>query len=149
MAGAAAVPDQAWSHWNGRELARRGLRPKLSGVALSNALPFCPTKDGLKFCAPSRAQLLDAKNLARMIREVRRAARRCRGTLSVIALGRKAELLLAQLSGNLPSFTLRYLPHPSARALASSCRGRTIAAAEREWRDRLLLALKEATPTDG
>jgi uracil-DNA glycosylase len=137
-AGLADVPDEAWSHWDGAELLRRALRPRLRRAALTNALPFCPTKDGQTFCAPSRADLLDGENRARMLAELRRAARRCRGDLSVIALGRKAKLLVDSIADAAPPVTVHHVPHPSAQALTSGRPGASVAALQAEWQDQLL-----------
>jgi hypothetical protein len=138
-AGMARVPDEAWSCWDGAALARLGLRPTLRRAALSNALPYCPTKDGRSFCAPMRADLFDPKNRARMLAEIRRAARRCGRMLSVIALGRKAESLLVAMHDDAPLFTLHYVPHPSAQALAR--RGASMQTVRAEWQDHLLRLL--------
>jgi hypothetical protein len=144
-AGMADVPAQAWASWDGTRLVELGLRPRLHGVALSNAVPYCPTKDGRSFCAPSARELYADENRRRMIEEIRRASRRCPGTLEVIALGRKAEALLRALDEDLP-FTLLYVPHPSAQALAVGRPGVPVAQREADWRRRLLEALMDALP---
>ncbi len=148
-AGMAEVPDQAWSHWDGAELARLGLRPRLRRAALSNALPRCPTKDGRTFCAPSRAELLADENRARMLDEIAHAARRCPDLLGVIALGRKAESLLEAIRADAPPFALAYVPHPSAQVLAARRRGGSMRERERDWEaglSALLIAATRAIP---
>ena len=134
LAGAqrAEVPAAAWEAWEGGALAKRKLWPRLQRVALSNAFDRCPTKDGVKFCAPSRRELFGEANQARLRREIRRAQKRGRDRLTVIALGRHAEHVLARLRDEL-DFDLHYVPHPSPRALASRRRGATMVELEAEW----------------
>ena len=150
-AGLADVPGEAWANWSGEELARRGLRPRIARAALSNAYPSCPTKDGETFCAPSNAQLADPENLARIARELDRAARRARATLTVIALGRRAQHLFEKLAklGGAPPMALRELPHPSAQALLSTAprngRGLRLADLQAEWLAALVRLLVAAT----
>jgi uracil-DNA glycosylase len=145
-AGMAEVPDEAWSHWDGVELLRLGLRPRLRNAALSNAVGFCPTRDGRTFCAPRRSDLFDENNRTRMLAELQRAARRCPGRLSVIALGRTAETLLAAIHDEGPDFTLHYLPHPSAQSLAAGRPGTTMEKRTSEWQEQLLRLLQRRPP---
>ncbi|MDP2314276.1 MAG: hypothetical protein Q8P41_15345 [Pseudomonadota bacterium] len=146
-AGMAEVPERAWAHWEGGELARQHLRPTLHGVALSNAFASCPTKDGERFCAPSNAELRQPENLARIRAELDLAARRCPGTLSVIALGRRADWALAEVarSPEAPPFTRYALPHPSAQALLATApdngRGARLVDLQREWEAALAARL--------
>jgi hypothetical protein len=130
----------------GRRLA---LRPRLHGAALSNALSHCPTSDGRSFRAPSRDELYAGENRARMRAELTRAVRRSRGSLMVIALGRKAESLLEGLREEGASFVLAYLPHPSAQALAAGARGPSMRERERDWRSRLVALLGSAAQAAG
>jgi hypothetical protein len=135
------VPEAAWTTWEGGALAERELWPKLQRVALSNALDHCPTKDGSSFCAPSRSELFGEANLGRLRGEIRRAQRRSKAPLRVIALGRHAEHVLARLRDEL-GFDLVYVPHPSPRALASRRRGATMVELEAEWCDALVALLE-------
>ncbi len=123
-AGLADVPEAAWANWRGDELARLGLAPRLREVVLSNAFPCCPTRDGEHFCAPSDAELRAPKNLARLAGELDRAARRCRGKLRVIALGRRAQWILSRVREAENNFELRGLAHPSAQGLLSTAANR-------------------------
>ncbi len=120
-AGMAEFPSRAFDLWDGATLREAGLRPVLSGVALSNAYPRCPTRDGDQFHAPTDRQLLDTQNLARIVAELRgcRADRRLR----VIALGRRAAWLFGQLQ-EAPPFELLELPHPSAQGLLQAAPGK-------------------------
>jgi uracil-DNA glycosylase len=140
----AHVPARAWEVWNGAELARLHITPRLSGAALSNALPFCPSRDGHTFCAPTRRELDTPENRARVLDELERAQRRCPGTLSVIALGRHAEWLLEKVSRDAPGLALYPLPHPSAQALASARSGGTLREREDAWVRALVRLLDEA-----
>lgn len=149
QAGMAEVPEDAWSRWEGAELAGLRLLPRLQRAALSNALPYCQTRDGRSFCAPSRAELLANQNRARMRDEIARAARRCRGRLLVIALGRKSESLLAAIREDAPPFALEYLPHPSAQALAAGRAGASMRDREQDWQARLVALLSPTTRARG
>jgi hypothetical protein len=141
-AGLADVPDEAWHSWRGDQLLQRRLRPRLRGVALSNAWPRCPTRDGETFCAPSDSQLRDPQNIARIKKELAHAARRCPEALTVIALGKRAEWILKLVHSEYPEFTLRALPHPSAQGLLSTAaghgRGLKLAELAAAWQTQLL-----------
>ena len=114
-AGRAAVPEAAWQDWDGARFRSLGLAPRLSGTALSNAYPACPTRDGQHFHAPSNKDLLDPANLQRLRDELGRAAAGG-GPLRVIAFGKRAEWVLGRLDAA-PPFELHALPHPSAQGL--------------------------------
>jgi uracil-DNA glycosylase len=148
-AGMAEVAPLAWDHWDGAELARLRLRPKLARVALSNAFPRCPTRDNQRFCAPSRGQLNDPSNLARITAEIDRAARRCDNQLRVIALGRAAEHVLEKVAS--PRITLHGVPHPSAQALLSTApnhgKGMSLADLAARWESELVHLLKMGPKT--
>ncbi len=120
-AGMAEFPPGAFDLWDGATLRQAGLRPVLSGVALSNAYPRCPTRDGDHFHAPSDKQLLDPGNLERISEELRRC--RTRGRLRVIVLGKRAAWLFARLPDP-PAFDLIGLPHPSAQGLLQAAPGK-------------------------
>lgn len=149
-AGLADVPEAAWANWNGAELARLGLRPALHRAALSNACSYCPTKDFESFCAPSNAELKHPDNLARITIELKRAADRCDTTLSVIALGRRSEVLFSEIAkqSNAPELTLHSLPHPSAQALLSTAplngKGLRLADLQAQWQTALVRLLRAA-----
>jgi hypothetical protein len=120
-AGRAIVSEEAFSHWDGQALKSLGLVPELTGVALSNAYPRCPTRDGQRFHAPTDKQLLESLNLERIRWEIGQ----CGGgaPLCVLALGRRAQWLLERLDPA-PPWRLAALPHPSAQGLLQAAPGR-------------------------
>lgn len=121
-AGMADFPPSVFKNWDGAVLRAAGLAPVLRGVALSNAYPRCPTRDGLRFHAPSDAELRSRENLDRVEAELRRA-HRPGAPLQVLALGRRAGWLLAQLQEAF-AFSLEVLPHPSAQGLLQAAPGK-------------------------
>lgn len=141
-AGCAAVPANAWGLWEGSRLASAGLRPVLAGVALSNAFPACPTADGQKFRAPTRAELESAENLTRLRSELLRAAQL--GATQVVTLGKCAARTLAPLAGE-AGMQLVALAHPSAQGLLSEApnrgRGLRLADLQAAWIERLAALL--------
>ncbi len=122
-AGFAEVPPDAYADWSGARLQALGLQPALKHVALSNAFPSCPTRDGQTFRAPSDAELKSSGNLARLERELCEGMRRCPHWLRVIAMGRRAAWILQRLEAEL-DFELRELPHPSAQGLLQAAPGK-------------------------
>lgn len=122
-AGLAEVPQDAYADWGGERFKALRLKPALKHVALSNAFPFCPTRDGQTFRAPSDAELKSPENLARLDRELRQGMRRCPGRLQVIAMGRRAAWILQRLEAEL-DFQLHELPHPSAQGLLQAAPGK-------------------------
>ena len=141
-AGRARVPSAAWEKWDGAFFHERGLRPKLTRTAVSNALAVCPTKDGLKFCAPTRDELHAEVNQARVLAELQRAAQRCDGKLRIVALGRHAEHMLRAVADRAPPHVFHHVPHPSAQALASGQRGAKMVDLEEAWIERLVEILE-------
>jgi hypothetical protein len=121
--GFAAVPPEVYRDWDGERFMQQGLRPVLSRVALSNAFPVCPTRDGRTFRAPSDAELKRPGNLARLEQELREGMGRCPHKLRVIAMGRRAAWILRRLAGDL-GFELCELPHPSAQGLLQAAPGK-------------------------
>ena len=122
-AGLAEVPPAAYTDWGGERLRLLGLKPVLKEVALSNAFPSCPTRDGQSFRAPSDGELKSLGNLARLEQELREGRRRCPHRLRVIALGRRAAWVLRGLSAEL-DLELQELPHPSAQGLLQAAPGK-------------------------
>jgi len=122
-AGLARVPAGAYAGWDGARLRAEGLAPLLAGVALSNAYPVCPTRDGQTFRAPTDAELLGGANQARLLAELGEAAGRCPGLLRVIAMGRRAQWVFSRLPGA-PPMDLQVLPHPSAQGLLQAAPGK-------------------------
>src|SRR5262249_16659778 len=141
----AVVPPLAWQHWDGAELRRLGLYPRLRKCALSNVYPACPTHNGEQFRAPSDAELRSPTNRVRIERELARARRRSNGPLDVIALGRRAAWLLERLGGE-RDFVLVSLGHPSAQGLLQSApnrgRGCRLRDLEEGWQATLLATLR-------
>lgn len=141
-AGMAQVPAAAWEAWDGQRFRDLGLRPRLQGVALGNALPVCPTSDGLRFRAPSDRELRDPANLARLSTEIQRAAERCPRGLVLLALGRRAAWVLAQADLGFP---VEVLPHPSAQGLLQAAPGRGLGLRlpdlQAAWQDALVARL--------
>ena len=141
-AGRATVPEAAWRPWDGDRFVAAGLRPVLHGVALSNAFPCCPTNDGRKFRAPTRAELLSPDNLRRLGEELFHA--RTRGAHQVVTLGRCARDTLAPLAEK-AALRLFALPHPSAQGLLSDApdrgKGARLADLQAAWEERLVKGL--------
>jgi len=144
-AGLAQVPPAAYEDWDGARLKERGLAPILKGVALSNAFPSCPTRDGQTFKAPTDRELAAPQNLIRIGQELASAAARCTGTLRVIAMGKRAEWLFRRLEG-VPDFELHTLPHPSAQGLLQAApdkgRGLKLVDLQAAWELRLRALLE-------
>ncbi len=139
-AGLALVPPAAYEDWDGARLKERGLEPILHGVALSNAFPSCPTRDGQTFRAPTDRELASSENLNRIEHELSMAAMLCPGRLRVIAMGKRAEWLIRRIEGG-PVFDLFTLPHPSAQGLlqAAPAKGKGLKLADLQagWECRL------------
>jgi hypothetical protein len=144
-AGLAQVPPAAYTVWDGARFRDGGLLPVLRGAALSNAFPFCPSRDLQTFRAPTDAELRGPANLARLRRELLAAAERCCGTLRVITLGKRAQWIFQQLEGA-PAFQLHGLPHPSAQGLLQAAPGKgkglKMEDLQREWEARLAALLE-------
>ena len=144
-AGLAQVPHEAYEDWDGARLRERGLAPILKDVALSNAFPSCPTRDGQTFKAPTDRELAAPQNLIRIGQELTRAVDRCPGRLRVIAMGKRAEWLFRRLDG-VPNFELCTLPHPSAQGLLQAApdkgRGLKLADLQAAWEARLRALLQ-------
>ncbi len=114
--------------WDGARFAEHHLKPVLRGVALGNAFDRCPTDDGKKFRAPSRAELESAENVRRLANDVNHA--RSRGLQTIIALGSVASrvmgILVSSHASEWPGLSVQSVPHPSAQGLLSAApdRGR-------------------------
>jgi hypothetical protein len=146
LVGLAVIPQDAYLAWNGARFRQLGLAPTLSGVALSNAYPSCPTRDGEHFRAPSDAELKSPSNLERLHHELNMAQDRCSSRLRVITLGRRAAWILKRVGAESP-LDLRELPHPSAQGLLQAAPGKgkglKMADLQEAWENNLreLLAL--------
>lgn len=128
-AGACDLPEAVSTlPWDGRVFAEQQLRPTLHGVALGNAYDRCPTNDGHKFRAPSRAEIESEENTTRIRRDLEHA--QLRGLVRVIALGRVAaqvmQRVISMSDGAIAQIALSAVPHPSAQGLLSTApdRGR-------------------------
>ena len=151
LANACTLPVQVDRlPWDGAAFAQHGLVPALRGVALGNAFDVCPTDDGNKFRAPSRAELESPQNLARLARDVDSAA--ARGLTLIVALGRVAartlELLLTTHPERWTGVTLHVVPHPSAQGLLSAApdrgRGARLADLAAAWERDLAQVIRRA-----
>jgi len=149
-AGCATVPAEAWRAWDGARFVAESLRPWLHGVALSNAFPGCPSKDGRRFRAPSRAELQSPANLRRLEAELQQAKER--GANQVATLGKCAKDPLAPLVEK-AGLRLFVLPHPSAQGLLSEApnrgKGARLADLQAAWEGRLVCGLLEAVSSHG
>lgn len=103
--------------WDGAALKAAGVRPTFIDTALSNAYPICPTDDGHRFRAPTKAEMSDPANVRRVRAEIAKARRR--GLRTVIALGRVADWLLGTHLGlrDDPEITYDQITHPSPLGL--------------------------------
>jgi hypothetical protein len=144
-AGLAQVPPEAYLRWDGALFREKGLVPVLGGAALSNAFPYCPSRDLQTFRAPTDAELRAPANLARLRQELSAAAERCPGTLRVITLGKRAQWIFRELE-DAPAFELHGLPHPSAQGLLQAAPGKgkglKMLDLQREWETQLAALLR-------
>ncbi len=126
--------------WDGAALLAAGVRPIVTQVLLTNAYDRCPTDDGHRFRAPTRAERESAANLARLRGDVQYAM--ARGADRVCCLGRVAAAVVTRL--DLPIRVIA-LPHPSAQGLLTSApdrgRGARMADLEAAWIDTLVARL--------
>ncbi len=149
-AGMASVPAAAWDAWDGARLTALGLRPSLSGAALTNALARCPTSDRRTFRAPTDRELRAPANLRRITDEIARARARCPSALAVVAFVGRAKWLLTLVADSLqePKPILHMLPNPSAQGLLQAApergRGLRLADLEAAWMARLRAILVSA-----
>lgn len=146
-AGLAEVPEGAFEGWDGADFKARGLFPRLKGVALGNAFPSCPTRDGHTFRAPTDAELKHPDNLARLRADLIQGTDRCSGRLRVITLGKRSAFILERIP-DLPPFDLAALPHPSAQGLLQAApgkgRGLRLADLQAAWEADLARLLQDA-----
>ena len=147
--GAATMPTEcAALPWDGAVFAAHGLAPQLHGVALGNAYNQCPTSDGVRFRAPTRAELESDENMARIRTELHTLM--SRGLSGVLTLGRVATrtMDLACSTPEFASLVRRAVPHPSAQGLLSMApdrgRGARMEELKREWQERCRAALLDA-----
>ena len=124
--------------WDGAALTAAGSRPVLTDVALSNAYPVCPTDDGQKFRAPTKAEMSSAANVRRVRAELVKA--RKRGLRHVVVLGRVADWLLGTHLGlrDDPGITYHQITHPSPLGLMGMAKragkGVRVSAMKEQWK---------------
>jgi uracil-DNA glycosylase len=144
QAGCADFPEQVWDVWEGGQLIRLGFRPRLRGVALSNAFANCPSDDGHRFRAPKKSEWASLENQKRLSGELELAARR--GCERIVTLGRCAAQALRELAAQ-KGWTLVALPHPSSQGLLMDApgkgRGMRLADLQVAWQKRLEFAVRE------
>jgi uracil-DNA glycosylase len=134
--------------WDGAVLTNAGMRPALSGVALSNAFNVCPTDDGVAFRAPTRSELEGEANLSRLLSEV--DALRTRGLTGIVTLGKVATRTIDTLLQRWPRPELarRAMPHPSAQGLLSMApdrgKGARMADLQEAWMVRCQFTIVQA-----
>ena len=124
--------------WDGTALIEAGIRPILTGAALSNAYPVCPTDDGHKFRAPTKAEMSSPENVRRVRAELAKA--RKRGLRTVVVLGRVADWLLGTHLGLEDDAELTYhqITHPSPLGLMGMAKragkGVRVSAMKEQWK---------------
>lgn len=127
--------------WDGAELLAAGVSPIVSQVLLTNAYDRCPTDDGRRFRAPTRAERESAENLARLRADVQHAI--ARGADRVCCLGKVAAAVVTRL--DLP-IVVHALPHPSAQGLLTTApdrgRGARMVDLEAAWIENLVRLLR-------
>jgi len=124
--------------WDGTALTDAGIRPILSDTALSNAYNVCPTDDGHRFRAPSKAEMSSSPNVRRVRAELAKA--RKRGLRTVVVLGRTADWLLGTHLGlrDDPDIAYHQITHPSPLGLMGMAKragkGVRVSAMKEKWK---------------
>lgn len=154
-AGACTLPPAVWSlAWDGAVFAAAGLRPTLHGLALGNAFDRCPTDDGRRFRAPTRAELTAPENAARLVRDIDHAC--ARGLALIVPLGRVATQVIEPLlathgATRWPSVRCAPVVHPSAQGLLSMApdrgRGARLADLAAQWEAALVTLIAPVLTT--
>lgn len=147
--GAATLPAALESMpWDGAAFAAASLVPTLCGVALGNAFDQCPTDDGHKFRAPSRAELESPANTQRLQTDL--LALHARGLRGVVTLGKVATRTMARVLDAMPELSVaqQSVPHPSAQGLLSMApdrgKGARMADLQDAWMARCAEQIREA-----
>jgi len=147
--GAVQLPSEVHGlPWDGTAFASAGLRPVAHGIALGNAFDRCPTDDGQRFRAPSRAELEGDENVRRLVREL--DALVARGLCGLVTLGRVATRTMDVVLSHhpRPSLIRRAVPHPSAQGLLSMApnrgKGARMADLQQAWREQCAAMVIEA-----
>ena len=136
--------------WDGQQFLAAAVHPAIHGVMLTNAFPRCPTSDGHRFRAPTRAELESSLNRRRLATELELAA--SRGCRVAIGLGKVAAGVLDQAGRPVMAGTeFIALPHPSAQGLLQAApqrgKGLSLSSLEEAWIDRLVAILDRARST--
>ena len=151
LADCVTWPDfEATLAWEGKQFRAAAVRPVIRHVMLTNAFARCPTSDGRRFRAPTRAELESPVNRRRLAAEFELAA--SQGCRVAIGLGKVAARVLAEAGRPiLPHTVFITLPHPSAQGLLQAAPGKgkgfALATLESAWIDRLVTILVEAGAT--
>ncbi len=130
--------------WSGSHFAENGIAPILSGLAIGNAFPCCPTDDGIHFRAPKPSEIGNPVNLERIRSEIIRATQSNGGVPSrIITMGgaaRKA-IQLALKGIDEQEIEVFAIHHPSRQGLLSAApergKGARMADLERQWVDKM------------
>lgn len=135
------IGDPGSVPWDGARLISAGVRPVVSHVLLTNAFDRCPTDDGKKFRAPTRAERESQANLARLRGDIALAV--SRGADRICCLGKVAASVVTLLDTGL---TVHALPHPSAQGLLTSApnrgKGARMSELEAAWVNSLAALLR-------
>jgi uracil-DNA glycosylase len=135
------IGDPRTVKWDGAALRAAGVMPVVTQVLLTNAYDRCPTDDGKKFRAPSRAERESPRNLDRLRDDIAHAA--SRGADRICCLGKVAAEVVRLLETPL---TVHALPHPSAQGLLTSApnrgKGARLADLEAAWTANLAALLR-------
>jgi hypothetical protein len=143
--GLAVFPATVWDGWDGETLKSLGIKPRLKGVAITNAFGRCPTDNGTSFRSPSDAELSSADNRARLNRDVAKAvAMRSGSNLRVVTLGARARTAF-ELLPPLSNVEVTHLSHPSRQGLLQAepnrGKGTKIESLRQAWAAKLTLLL--------
>jgi hypothetical protein len=115
---------------------------------MGNAFDQCPTDDGVRFRAPTRAELEGEENVERIRREVRTLM--TKGLSGIVTLGRVATKTVDLVTSSIEFKPLarRSVPHPSAQGLLSMApdrgRGARMAELKQQWMERCREAIVDA-----
>jgi len=139
--GLAIFPATVWERWDGETFKSLGVKPRLSGVAITNAYGRCPTNNETSFRPPSDAELSSIDNQARLNSDVTKAvALRSRTNLRVVTLGERARTAL-ELFPPFQSVEVHHLSHPSDQGLLhgqpNHGKGMKIEALKESWVEQL------------
>jgi hypothetical protein len=133
--------------WNGERLGSEHILPVLDHIAISNAWPCCPTKDGEKFYRPTPKQMGSVENISRIKQEVE-TARVGATNLKIVCLGTAAAWVFQEAMAGDPWLVeeVYCLPHPAPQGILSMGRKGdapiSVPGLRETWITMLLEALK-------